>query len=169
MTEYLNSKNYQSDEAIERKKWLEMQIFEQKYRQFDNEMISAIKHFFPIEAEHFKKPSLERQYTKFFEIADSAPTDGRYSDLHMNALLGESFVRYIDDFIDTILWPRISGYKKEALKKTFERFCQEFLFLLKKYVPTYPSEITELWSIELDLELDPSQGNFNSKIIKLFQ
>jgi len=127
-------------------------------------MMTIINRFFPTESKDFKRPSLERQYTKFYEIAAPMPPDGHLSDQQTNALLGEALTRYIDDFIDAILWPRINTHQKEELRRTFEGFCQASLLLLKKYVPIYPNEIIELWLTELDLELDPSQENFDSKI-----
>jgi hypothetical protein len=154
-----------------------IESFERKYQKFVSEMRSVIDRFFPNELKTFNQPSLERQYNKFVEIAnpDAASSTERkkiflqqLSDTQISALMGETAIRYLDDFIDNSLWPRIRTYEKESLRIQFTKFCDASVEVIRNYVPDYPSEIKELFLLELDLELEPTQKNFEAKIILLF-
>lgn len=93
----------------------------------------------------------------------------RAADSNIDALIAAAIVRYVDNFIDEALWPRIHEYKKEVIEPYFRSFLERALAIAHFWDKNMPDEIIDLPLTELDLEFDPSQDNFDRKFAKIVQ
>jgi len=152
--------------------------FDETFFQARYAINAQIERFFPDELLNFKKPSWHRIHKAYTQkdIGWLAATVGRdyffgrgLSARQSKALLAIALVRYVDDFIDTALWPNIRKHDKVELATNFRAFLQEVLSVARQYEPSMPEEIIELPQLELDLELNPSQENFDRSIIRFLE
>lgn len=89
-------------------------------------------------------------------------------EIHANdrAFLSMSAIRYVDDFLDDMLWPRlpeiIQSTPNELIRKQLTDFMDSAEQIIREYDPYFPPEIKALPLIELELTLSPTQETLNA-------
>ncbi len=83
---------------------------------------------------------------------------------HKKKILAATAIRFIDDFIDDILWPKLEEFNPLILYKLFKGFMNRVLEITKAYDSNIPKILIDLPLIEMNLELFPTQTNFDSNI-----
>ena len=140
---------------------------------------------FPDEFHSFHKPEPVTLFTHAVAVATHAvpPTfsemlglrkpanAGHFVAGRIDVLLAMSIIRYVDNFLDETLWPRIAEYKTrgkgEELRAKVERLLAAAEELAAKSGTYLSHELTELPRLELAIELDPS--SFDQHIISLVE
>ena len=136
-----------------------------------------IAKFFPDQIRSFKPPSLGRMIW-FYRNTDRIIREYIHGT-GQERKVDESFVesaftavaaiRYIDDFIDNVLWPSIPEWDPAELSAVFDKFLQEALETVREFDPDMPEKATELPRLEMNLALYPGQDNFDRNFKKLFE
>ena len=85
------------------------------------------------------------------------------------SFIASRIIRVVDDFLDDIIWPRISeyqrrpGYKPEELRTRVEDFLKEVLKFAQEHEPAMPDAIIALWTIEIDISSETDSGRVREK------
>lgn len=159
--------------------------FAKQFDQFFEECNAITAAHFPREAKEFKKPgwfAIEMSYrdnvgleteennkiSRWMSHLGKKTFINKLDKKSKQALFTTAMIRTIDDFIDDVLWPHIDRYDAEDLRSRFDALLQELLQCVRRYDPDIPDQIIELPILELDLELNASQENFDKNIVRLF-
>ncbi len=154
--------------------------FKEAYETTCDRMDAVIKSHFPTEYMGFEKPLLERTFSR-----EALPSTKRATlilrNYHQNplsalatrneddAMRAAAIVRYVDDFIDTALWPHIHEHDPKELRENFSMFLKDALDAARTFAPRLPDNIILLPQMEMSLELEPTQENFDKTIIPLIE
>jgi len=156
---------------------MEITEHEESHEQLVKDLKQAIEDYFP-------------GFSDFFEFATpddfSRESDHDFLRQSDHDFLGDSFyknktgsvqkdsvflaavaIRYVDNFIDKVLWPRIHDFEPAVLEKLYEGFLQRVYTITQVYDTNMPEEIIELPRLELSLELHPTQDMFDKHIEEL--
>ncbi len=90
-------------------------------------------------------------------------------DFDREAFIAIAAIRYIDDFIDNVLWPDMEEYDPEELYNQFENFLKEALKTVRRFDPDMPETIIELPLLEMKLALFPGQKLFDQSFKQLMK
>ena len=82
--------------------------------------------------------------------------------------MSAAMIRYVDDFVDTALWPRIKEFDPADLEGRFESFLQETVEAMREFDPGLPDSIADLLRLEMHLAVHPKQENFDQHFENLF-
>lgn len=162
---------------------LEQETPEELYEKIQAEMDFVLKRYFPEEFEMyqgFKKPLFSEILHSFHDSkirigrknsSNETPKinyeDAKVSRKERAGFIAATLIRYIDNFIDEQLWPQLHKYNKEYIKKEFDSFITEALIFVRRFDPGMPDSIARLVQLEIDLELEPTQENFDNKCVDL--
>ncbi len=143
------------------------------YLQMIESLKDAIEAYFPEDASQFDPPT----YSRFLESFESSLHNiqnriGIAGDIQVSqqdrAFIAAAAIRYVDDFLDETLWSRRTEYTPEVFEKLVKGFLERSYAIANVYDPTLPHDIIKLPLLELDLELHPTQENFDKQIQSLF-
>lgn len=135
------------------------------YREIKNDSDEVIRKFYPKELSQYSQSiavTLERSDVK----ATNKELEDSLSDRVMSAAF---IIRYFDDFIDDVLWPKFRELKEagrlgEEEEEKFASFLETSLTYAEKFDPYMPKEIIELPKIELHLLIHDDQQTFDENI-----
>ncbi|HQO77972.1 MAG TPA: geopeptide radical SAM maturase [Thermodesulfobacteriota bacterium] len=135
------------------------------------------KHF-PEAFKVFSPPSLKK-ITACYRNADKLiqtyafglPYDVDRQDTAFDekGLISAAMIRYVDDFIDTALWPKLSEFDPQELERKFEAFLSDGMKAMADFDPDLPDSINNLVRLELHLALHPDQKTFDETFARLFE
>jgi len=137
-----------------------------------------IKTFFPHLFEAFIPPSLEK-IASSYRNADKLiktyvyghPYKDQSEENHFSesGFLSAAMIRYVDDFVDNVLWPRIRTFEPSALEERFSRFLAKTVQAMRAFDPDLPDSIGDLLRLEMELALHHDQQTFDQNIEPLFR
>lgn len=88
-------------------------------------------------------------------------------------LVAFAIIRHVDDVIDKALWPKfrktVGQAAIEQVRTNFRKFLEEMYKIAHAREEALPPDIIELPLLELDMEFDQSQKNFDEKVIPLVE
>lgn len=144
-----------------------------RYEKIQEDLNFLMQEYFPEEFKNFRSPSISVIMDSFGTSVNYFREGGEWligkeevehaADSNVDALIAAAIIRYVDNFIDEALWPRIHEYKKEVLGPHFKSFLERALGIARFWDRDMPDEIIKLPLVEMDLEIDPSQSNFDVK------
>ncbi|MFH1536771.1 MAG: hypothetical protein ABID45_02170 [Patescibacteria group bacterium] len=163
-------------EPQEESQFLEYRKFDPELEQFAQEIDVVASRFFPDAMLRFQRPKMWKIYNmvrdgKDFQRGDRFETSYCTTDEVFTAFA----IRYIDDFIDTAVWPyyfsreEVSGKKPNDLEEIFNSFLIEALSVVRQRVPDMPNKILELPKLEMNLQMNPTQENFDNNVRNLIE
>ncbi|MDY6973413.1 MAG: geopeptide radical SAM maturase, partial [Thermodesulfobacteriota bacterium] len=133
--------------------------------------------YFPQLIKSFRPPSLDRMISFYrnteriiseYILGKGKNTKGHTSIVE-GAFIAVSAIRYIDDFIDNVLWPNIPEWDPAELSDVFDKFLLEALATVREFDPDMPQEAIELPRLEMHLALYPGQDDFDQNFRRLFE
>lgn len=166
--------------------------FETYVIDFQKTIDTSIEHFFPGALQDFSRPAPLRFISSLREVEGKSNEWQFVKDFlgpslffqslsakKMNALKAMAVIRYVDDFIDTALWPSLEKYTNMPPLTIRERL-EKFLDNVRTTVSSqsgihFPQELTRLPLLELDFELsadfplDHAQKFFDEHFEELIQ
>jgi len=141
-----------------------------------NTIDACIKNYFPDEFGAFVPPSLEKiascyrnadRLIQTYVYGNDVAADD-HNVFSEQGFISAAMIRYVDDFIDTVLWPRISTFEPAELEERFGAFLAETVQALKPFDPDLPDSITDLLRLEVRLAVHPDQETFDNNVEALF-
>lgn len=144
-----------------------------EYQEMIQQLREAIADYFPEDAGRFQPPSFGR-FVESFEVSisafsrDSTERQMEDHDLVADAFIAAAAIRYVDNFLDEVLWPARKEYDPKIFEDLVKGFLERSFIIAKVYEPNMPREILRLPFLELELELHPSQASFDQHVRDLF-
>ena len=137
---------------------------------------SAILKHFPEQFESFIPPGMNRMISSYHrtyslvkKYTKTKSPNAEYKHFVKSAFNTVAAIRYVDDFIDTALWPDIDKFNPIELTKLFKIFLEDVFENIREFDSEIPEAIMNLPKLELYLRLYPGQDNFDRNFKKLIQ
>lgn len=158
------------DRNIVRKEIEDEKDFKQEEEKYfldqKNKLDIIFRKHFPDLFSQFEAPSFDYLIEHYGLIANiSTDFDKSVDSNNTDAFLFACVIRYIDNFIDEVIWPYLRSNKKnieDSFENTFSLFIDEVYNEAQKTLQYLPKEIINLPKIEVQLFLHPDQDTFDN-------
>jgi ElaB/YqjD/DUF883 family membrane-anchored ribosome-binding protein len=151
------------------------QSFEmQEINEMLDKMDQVMRKFYPALFNSFHSPSLDRIEGNLTFIQQALLRDNSTMGKSDRSYLAATAVRYVDNFIDEVLWPAFQseierhGLLSQQTTNTYHAFIKMVYAVTLAHDPYIPEEITEIPLLEYKMLAQPDQKTVDETIRNYF-
>ncbi|MDQ5931406.1 MAG: hypothetical protein QG607_107 [Patescibacteria group bacterium] len=146
----------------------------QEVHEMLDSMDAVIKKFYPSAFRLFDPPTLDRIEGNLVFIQQALLQDFSKMTGFDRSYLAAAAVRYVDNFIDEVLWPIFEGEMRhkrvmsEETSRNYQDFIKKVYDIVLRYDPYLPEEIIQIPLLEFKLMSHPDQKTFDETVSDYF-
>ncbi|MFH2105188.1 MAG: hypothetical protein ABII72_03040, partial [Parcubacteria group bacterium] len=123
-----------SEEKNNWKEYLETNI--EEYKLLISKLDDLIQEMFPEERKNYYSPDFKRLESSFRMSLDPYQNTEIDSDQEKfektKAFTTAAAIRFVDNFLDEALWPRLKSYQPDVIKKKIDSYLERSLEILRE-------------------------------------